>query len=119
MREPKNGTQHWHQRAQQMRLMAQHTADPDVQAQMMQIVEAYEAVAEKSNGSLMRFDARWRVDYLGKKGSHLGTVEAASEREAIAEAAKEFNIPPARQNKLAVTKIDGDQPKNGATPRRR
>ena len=47
MREPKNGTQHWHQRAQQMRLMAQHTADPDVQAQMMQIVEAYEAVARK------------------------------------------------------------------------
>lgn len=49
---------------------------------------------------------RWRVDYLGKKGSHLGTVEAASERDAIAKAAEEFNIPSARQNKIAVTRID-------------
>jgi hypothetical protein len=49
---------------------------------------------------------RWRVDYLGKKGSHLGTVEANDETSAIAEAAKQFNIPPARRNKIAVTKID-------------
>jgi hypothetical protein len=49
---------------------------------------------------------RWRVDYLGKKGLHLGTVEAASERDAIAEAAKEFNISSARRNKIAVTKVD-------------
>jgi hypothetical protein len=45
---------------------------------------------------------RWRVDYLGKKGSHLGTVEAATEREAIDEAAEQFNIAPARRNKIAV-----------------
>jgi hypothetical protein len=30
---------------------------------------------------------RWRVDYLGKKGSHLGQVEATTEREAIEKAA--------------------------------
>jgi hypothetical protein len=48
---------------------------------------------------------RWRVDYLGKKGSHLGTVEAATEREAIAKAAEEFDIAPARRNKIAVTKL--------------
>ena len=49
---------------------------------------------------------RWRVDYLGKKGPHLGTVEAATEREAIAKAAEEFNISLARRNKIVVTKID-------------
>jgi hypothetical protein len=48
---------------------------------------------------------RWRVDYLGKKGSHLGTVEAATEREAVAKAAEEFNIAPARRNKIVVIKI--------------
>jgi hypothetical protein len=48
---------------------------------------------------------RWRVDYLGKKGPHLGTVEAATEREAIAKAAEEFNIAPARRNKIAVVKL--------------
>jgi hypothetical protein len=50
---------------------------------------------------------RWRVDYLGKKGSHLGTVEAKDEKSAIAEAAKEFDIPPARHNKIVLTKITG------------
>jgi hypothetical protein len=49
---------------------------------------------------------RWRVDYLGKKGSHLGTVEARDEREASAKAAEQFNIAPARRNKIAVPKID-------------
>jgi hypothetical protein len=39
---------------------------------------------------------RWRVDYIGKKGKHLGTVDAPDERSAIAEAAKQFNIPPPR-----------------------
>lgn len=52
---------------------------------------------------------RWRVDYIGKKGSHLGTVEAADEKSAIAVAAKEFNITPARQNKIVVARIDRDQ----------
>jgi hypothetical protein len=48
---------------------------------------------------------RWRVDYLGKKGSHLGTVEAATEREAIDKAAEQFNIAPARRNEIAVVKL--------------
>ncbi len=50
--------------------------------------------------------ARWRVDYIGKGGKHLGTVEAPDERSAIAEAAKLFHITSARIFKIAVTKID-------------
>ena len=50
--------------------------------------------------------ARWRVDYIGKKGSHLGTVEAPDEKAAIEQAAKQFNITPARRNKIAVTKVE-------------
>ncbi len=42
---------------------------------------------------------------LGKKGQHLGTVEAPDEKTAIAEAMKAFNITPARQFKLVVTRI--------------
>jgi hypothetical protein len=49
--------------------------------------------------------ARWRVDYIGKKGSHLGTVKAANDREAIEQAAKQFNITPARRNKIVVTRM--------------
>ena len=54
---------------------------------------------------------RWRVDYIGKGGKHLGTVEAPDEKAAIAGTAKQFNITPARQFKLVVTKTrveDGD-----------
>ena len=42
---------------------------------------------------------RWRVDFIGKVLSTLGTVEASDEKSAIAEAAKQFNITPARRNK--------------------
>jgi hypothetical protein len=49
--------------------------------------------------------ARWRVDYIGKGRKHLGTVEAADEKAAIAEAAKLFNITPARRFKIVVTKL--------------
>ncbi len=48
---------------------------------------------------------RWRVDYLGKKGKHLGTVEASDEKSAIAEAMKTFHITPARRFTLVVTKV--------------
>jgi hypothetical protein len=48
---------------------------------------------------------RWRVDFSRKVLATLGTVEAPDEKSAIAKAAKEFNIPPARQNKIVVTKI--------------
>ena len=54
---------------------------------------------------IVEYMSRWRVDYIGKKGSHLGTVEVATEREAIAKAAEEFNITPARRNKLVLTKV--------------
>ena len=45
-----------------------------------------------------------RVDYLGKKGSHLGSVEAAKEKSAIEQAASQFNITPARRFRIAVTR---------------
>ena len=54
---------------------------------------------------------RWRVDYIGKGGKHLGTVEAPDEKSAFAEAAKQFNITPARRSKLVVTRIE--MPKRG------
>jgi hypothetical protein len=49
---------------------------------------------------------RWRVDYPGKGGKHLGTVEAPDEKSAIAEAMKTFHITPARRFKISVTKIE-------------
>ena len=48
---------------------------------------------------------RWRVDYIGKVLSTLGQIEAATEREAVAKAAEEFNIAPARRNKIVGTKL--------------
>jgi hypothetical protein len=47
---------------------------------------------------------RWRVDYIGKGGKHLGTVEAPDEKNAIVEPAV-FHITPARRLKIAVTKL--------------
>jgi hypothetical protein len=47
---------------------------------------------------------RCRVDYIGKVLMTLGSIEAPDEKAAIAEAAKEFHIPPARQNKIVVTR---------------
>jgi hypothetical protein len=49
--------------------------------------------------------ARWRVDIIRKRAEHLGTVEAANEKEAIDKAAKEFDIPPGRQNRITVEKM--------------
>ena len=49
--------------------------------------------------------ARWRVDIIRRRAEHLGTVEAATEKEAIAKAAKEFDIPPERQNRITVEKM--------------
>jgi 1,2-phenylacetyl-CoA epoxidase PaaB subunit len=56
---------------------------------------------------------RWRVDIIGKKSQHVGTIEAESEREALAEAIKHFEIRPALRSKIAVTKIGT---KRGDTP---
>jgi hypothetical protein len=51
--------------------------------------------------------ARWRVDYRGKRGFFrtFGTVEAPDEKSALEQAAKQFNITPARHNKIVVTRI--------------
>jgi hypothetical protein len=49
--------------------------------------------------------ARWRVDYLGSKGKHRGTVDAPDEKAAIEEAVKMFQITPARRFQLMVTKV--------------
>jgi len=51
---------------------------------------------------------RWSVDLIRKTNLHLGTVVAKTEKEAIEVAAKQFQIAPARQFKLTVTKI-GDR----------
>lgn len=61
--------------------------------------------------------ARWRVDYIGKKGSPLGWVEAETEREAIDAAAKQFNITPARRFKITVTRRPTDGEKSRARRR--
>jgi hypothetical protein len=60
---------------------------------------------------------RWRVDYIGKVLSTLGTVEAADEKSALAEAAKQFNITPARRNKIAVTRPEERTTKPGRDTR--
>ena len=53
---------------------------------------------------------RWRVDIIRKRAEHLGTVEAANERQAIEKAAKEFEIPPERQNRIVDEKVSkGDE----------
>jgi hypothetical protein len=49
--------------------------------------------------------ARWRVDIIRRRAEHLGTVETADANEAIKIAAKEFDIPPERQNRIAVEKV--------------
>jgi hypothetical protein len=49
---------------------------------------------------------RWRVDIIGKKLQHVGTVEADSERETLAEAIKHFEVRPALRSKIGVTKVN-------------
>ena len=49
--------------------------------------------------------ARWRVDYIGKGGKQLGTVDAPDKKEAIAEAMRTFHIRPARRFKIVVEQI--------------
>ena len=50
--------------------------------------------------------ARWRIEIIRKRAERLGTIEAANEKEASLEkAAKEFDIPPERRNRLVAQKI--------------
>jgi hypothetical protein len=44
----------WRQRAHQMRMMAQCTSDSDVEAQMMQLAQAYETIARKADQKIKR-----------------------------------------------------------------
>jgi hypothetical protein len=54
--------------------------------------------------------ARWRVKYLGKRSSsHLGSVEAADERAAVEQAARQFHITPARRIKIRVTRTQASE----------
>ena len=52
---------------------------------------------------------RWRVDIIRKRAEHLGTVEAATEKEAIDKAAERLEIPPERRNRIAVQKMGKDK----------
>jgi hypothetical protein len=52
---------------------------------------------------------RWRVDIVRKCAEHLGTVEAATEKEAIEKAAERFEIPPERRNRIAMQKMGKDK----------
>jgi hypothetical protein len=54
---------------------------------------------------------RWRVDFIGKVLRKLGSLEAPAEKTAKAKAAEEFHIPPARQSKIVVTKLDDGRSK--------
>jgi hypothetical protein len=49
--------------------------------------------------------ARWRVDIIRKRAERLGTIEAANEKEAIEKVAREFDIPPARRNRITVERV--------------
>ena len=48
---------------------------------------------------------RWSVHLIRGRLQHLGTVVAKTEAEAIEAAIKQFQIEPARRNRITVTKI--------------
>ena len=52
---------------------------------------------------------RWRVDIIRNRAEHLGTVDAATEKEAIEKAAERFEIPTERRNRIAVQKMTKDK----------
>jgi len=56
-------------------------------------------------------DARWRVDMVRGCAEHLGSAEAAPEKEAIAEAIELFHVEPARRNRIVVQKVSGGRDK--------
>jgi hypothetical protein len=53
---------------------------------------------------------RWAVWLFGKRGEKLGIVEAGTHDEAIATAAKQFNIAPAARSKLVVMQVKEKKP---------
>ena len=52
---------------------------------------------------------RWRVDIIRKRAEHLGTVDAATEKDAIDKAFERFEIRPDRRNRIAVQKMSKDK----------
>jgi hypothetical protein len=48
---------------------------------------------------------RWSVDFIRKRGEHIGVVSAPTEKEALGKAIKQFDIELVRQNRIIVTKI--------------
>jgi hypothetical protein len=52
---------------------------------------------------------RWRVDLLGERLEHLGTIEAVSAKEARLKALRAFAIPSERGNRVAVEKVNKDK----------
>jgi hypothetical protein len=64
---------------------------------------------QRLTGKVFRLTPRWRVDIIRKRAEHLGTVEAATEKEAIEKAAERFEIPPDRRNRIAVRKMGKDK----------
>jgi hypothetical protein len=49
---------------------------------------------------------RWRVEILRHRAERLGTIEAANAQEVKKIAAKEFDIPPKRQNRIAIENMN-------------
>jgi hypothetical protein len=49
---------------------------------------------------------RWRVADSARRVRTSGRVEAVDDREAIGKSATQFNITPARRNKIVVTKLE-------------
>ena len=60
---------------------------------------------QQSLSQVRRRMPRWSVDIIRKRAERLGTIEAANEKEAIEKAAKEFDIPPERQNRIVVQRM--------------
>jgi hypothetical protein len=56
--------------------------------------------------SLEKVTAPWRVDFIGKVLFTLRTLEAPDKASAIEKAAKTFHVEPARQNRIAVTRLE-------------
>jgi hypothetical protein len=66
-------------------------------------------VARASQERLCQPQPRWRVDIIHKCAEHLGTVEVTNAQEAKKIAAREFDIPPERQNRITVEKLSKDK----------
>jgi hypothetical protein len=74
--------------------------------------QAFERIARDADEAAIRPMAIWYVDLIATRLHRFGTVVADTEEGAIREAIKVFEIVPARQNTIAVTKIPGREVEN-------